>query len=335
MKKNNFKRGWLVAVLLAVPIWAGAHSSKTTQRGFADVNVQCQQVRYLRPPPADLPRSHGPGRCDAGVLYYQTPSKASDTKWDKVRECAFRTNDSAVLMLLYANGNGVAPNLGLAMKYACAAPGTQLDVRNRLARLKRQASQRSFDGCTDGSGRLRELCTATRDRQGERVHGDELAALARSWTPKERVGLEMARDAMRYFAEHRADYETDQGSLARSRLRGEAISQELERFLADIEDFQNGNTPRFSESESRALDDRMNQAYRDFMQAQPGPDSYLGSIRKSGVEKTQHAWLAYRDAMELFGSIKYPDVPPSGWRALLTSRRIRQLSELTAAAEGR
>jgi uncharacterized protein YecT (DUF1311 family) len=140
---------------------------------------------------------------------------------------------------------------------------------------------------------------------------------------------------MRYFAEHRADYETDQGGVARARLHAEALSAEFERFSADIENFQGGKVPRYTEIEFKALDAKLNVAYREFMEAQPGPDSYLGTVRKSGVEKTQHAWLAYRDAMELFGSIKYPDVPASAWRGLLTSRRIRQLSELTAAAEGR
>jgi uncharacterized protein YecT (DUF1311 family) len=53
------------------------------------------------------------------------------------------------------------------------------------------------------------------------------------------------------------------------------------------------------------------------------------------VEKTQHAWLAYRDAMELFASTKYPSAPASGVRALLTSRRLRQLTELQNAAAGR
>jgi uncharacterized protein YecT (DUF1311 family) len=113
------------------------------------------------------------------------------------------------------------------------------------------------------------------------------------------------------------------------------MDAEFERFATDIEDFQAGKTPRFTEADFKALDDKMNQAYREFMEARPGPDSYLGTIRKSDVEKTQRAWLAYRDAMELFGSIKYPDVPASGWRALLTSRRVKQLAELAAAAEGR
>jgi uncharacterized protein YecT (DUF1311 family) len=337
MKANTRKaRLAMAAALVGVQAWAAPHPVKQGA-GFADVARQCEQVRYLRPPPADLPRATGPARCDAGLLYYQAISKGGtpESEWDKVRDCAFRTNDSAILMMLYANGSGVAPNLGLAMKYACAAPGTQLDVRNRLARLKRQARQASF-GCGDAaSARLHELCGGVRIRHASASEKDELAALARTWTPKERLGLDMARDAMRYFAEHRADYETDQGSQARVRLHAEALNAELERFAADIEDFQGGKTPRFTDADFKSLEDKMNQAYRAFMDAQPTADSYLGTIRKSGVEKTQRAWLAYRDAMELFGSIKYPDVPASGWRALLTSRRIRQLSELTAAAEGR
>ncbi|MGZ5202022.1 MAG: lysozyme inhibitor LprI family protein [Telluria sp.] len=325
------------AALLGAQAGAAPHPGRHGDGGLADVARQCGQVRYLRPPPADLPRATGPLRCDAGLLYYQAASRAAapDAGWDKVRDCAFRTNDSAILMMLYANGSGVAPNLGLAMKYACAAPGTQLDVRNRLARLKRDARHGGF-GCGDAaSARLRDLCAGVRVRQAAASDKDDLAALARTWTPKERVGLDMAREAMRYFAEHRADYETDQGSLARARLHAETMSAEFERFATDIEDFQSGKTPRFTDAEFKALDDKMNQAYREFMDARPGADSYLGTIRKSGVEKTQRAWLAYRDAMELFGSIKYPDVPASGWRALLTSRRIRQLSELTAAAQGR
>jgi uncharacterized protein YecT (DUF1311 family) len=79
----------------------------------------------------------------------------------------------------------------------------------------------------------------------------------------------------------------------------------------------------------------MNATYRQFMLTRPASTSYLGTIRKSGVEKSQRAWLAYRDAMELFGAIRHPQVPGSGWRALLTARRIKQLAELDNAAAGK
>jgi uncharacterized protein YecT (DUF1311 family) len=299
---------------------------------------QCQQVRYQRAPLDDMPRSRAPAHCDASARYYDTLAidKPSDEDWQKVRECAFRNNDNAVLMMLYANGAGVAPNLGLAMKYACSTESSPAEMKSRLAHLTRRTAHESFDQCDDVTGGARmAMCAGVRERQGEKLRNTELASFVRRWTQKEQLGFDMARQAARYFAQHRRDFETDQGGPAHSRLQADVAAAEYERFASDIEDFEKGKVPRFTEGEFTTLDERMNQVYQDFMQAAPGPNSYLGTIRKAGVEKTQRAWLAYRDTMELFGSIKYPGVPASGWRALLTSRRLQQLSELNDAAIGK
>jgi uncharacterized protein YecT (DUF1311 family) len=174
-----------------------------------------------------------------------------------------------------------------------------------------------------------------RQRASAKAKGDELGALARGWAPKEQLGFDMALQAARYFAQHRRDNETDLSTAAHARIQAETESAELERFGQDIEDFQQGKLPHNSEAEFAALEEQMNAVYHQFMQTAPGPDSYLGTIRKSGVEKTQRAWLAYRDAMELFTSIKYPAMPSSGLRALLTARRLKQLTELDNAALGK
>jgi uncharacterized protein YecT (DUF1311 family) len=299
---------------------------------------QCLQVRYLNPPPHDLPRLRTGGHCDATALYYDAKSKRAptDADWQAVRECAFRTGDNAVLMMLYANGAGVAPNLGLAMKYACSTQSSVPEMQHRLARLTRSGTRGHIDQCDDiSSGGKVGLCAGARAHQANKARADEILALAQAWAPKEKMGFEMALQAARHFAQHRRDYETDLGSVARTRLQAEAEAAELERFSTDVEQFEGGKPPRYTEAEFAALEDKMNQVYQQFMQNAPGPDAYLGTIRKSGVEKTQRAWLAYRDAMELFGSIRYPDVPPSGWRALLTARRLRQLTELNNAELGK
>src|SRR5205085_4812981 len=109
----------LAPLMLAVPALAAVSypnlsaAGKTVPAG-AQWYRQCQQVRYLRPPPQDLPHLRTGGHCDAAALYYGAKSKpaATDADWQAVRECAFRTSDNAVLMMLYANGSGVAPNLG-------------------------------------------------------------------------------------------------------------------------------------------------------------------------------------------------------------------------------
>jgi uncharacterized protein YecT (DUF1311 family) len=296
---------------------------------------QCQQVRYLRPPPQDLPRARSAGHCDARDLYARTAGKSApgDADWQAVRECAFRTGDNAVLMKLYASGEGVAPNLGLAMKYACSTPGTAPEMKTRLVRLTTQPALRSAP-CTEAGGKSTR-CLGTHSDHAGGVQDGDIMALAQTWAPKEKTGLEMALEAARHFAEHRRDYETDIGSVARARLQAESEAAELERFASDVDEFEGGKLPRYTPAEFNALEEKMNQVYQQFMQNAPGPDSYLGAIRKNGVEKTQRVWLAYRDAMELFGSIRHPKVPASGWRALLTSRRLRQLTELNNAQLGR
>jgi uncharacterized protein YecT (DUF1311 family) len=332
----------LFTVLFAGQATAAPYPNVTGPRKEASSRAtwyqQCQQVRYQRPPQDDMPRSRAPARCDASTLYYDTLAldAPSDEDWQKVRECAFRDNDNAVLMMLYANGAGVAPNLGLAMKYACGIESSAAEMKGRLAHLTRRTAHEVLDQCDDVSGGARmAMCAGVRERQGEKLRNSELAPLVRHWTQKEQLGFDMARQAARYFAQHRRDFETDQGGPSRSRLQADVAAAEYDRFASDIEDFEKGKVPRFTEAEFTALDERMNQAYQDFMQTAPGPDSYLGTIRKAGVEKTQRAWLAYRDAMELLGSIKYASVPASGWRALLTTRRLKQLTELNDAAMGK
>ncbi|MFL6675644.1 MAG: lysozyme inhibitor LprI family protein [Massilia sp.] len=306
----------------------------------ADWYQQCMRVRSLGAPAKDRPRDGDLSRCDAAELYYDTQHlEAADAgAWKKVRNCAFRTNNTAVLMMLYANGEGVYPNLNLATKYACSVDSTPDEMKARVAHLRRKAagSGESFDLCDDiSSASMQGQCAGLRERGHDQQRGGQLAALARTWSPKEQTGFDLAYKAAHNFGQHRAEYETDASGSAKRSLQLEASSSELDQFVRDIRDFESGKVPQFSEGEFRALEDSMNRTYQQFMAAPASDASYLGTIRKSGVEKTQHAWLAFRDAVELFGSMKYPAAPASGLRALLTSRRLKQLSELENAAEGR
>ncbi len=321
------------ALAFPYPYLVGTNKDRRAQ---AEVTVECQRVRYQRVPAQDMPRLPASPRCDARALYDRTLSMKSpaEADWQAVRDCAFSTNNNSVLMMLYANGEGVAPNLGLAMRFACSSPGSAAEMQSRLKHLVQRGARERLDRCDDAPGTA--PCAGVRERRAAmKAHGDEFASLSRGWTPKEQVGFDMALQAVRYFAQHRRDNETDTSSVAHARIQAEVEAAELERFGRDVGDFQEGKLPGFSETEFSKMEEKMNATYRQFMQAAPAPDSYLGNIRKSGVEKTQQAWLAYRDAMELFTSIKYPAMPSSGVRALLTSRRLQQLSELDNAILGK
>lgn len=302
---------------------------------------QCLRVRDARLPRQHLPAAGQSGRCDAQALYYDTLNlpEAQDADWRRVRECAVRTNAHGVLMMLYANGAGVTPNLDLATRHACSIQSPVNEMKSRVQHLRRRAGgedRAQVDVCDDVvSAEMRGQCGALRERQRDKSRAGQLAALTRGWSAKEQLGLEMAGKAAHYFAQHRVDHETDTGSAAARSLQLETQAAELDSFVADVLDFEAGRLPRYSEAEFASLETRMDAVYRQFMLTRPASHSYLGSIRKTGVEKTQRAWLAYRDAMELFGSIRYPQVPGSGWRTLLTARRLKQLSELDNAAAGR
>ena len=302
---------------------------------------QCLRVRNVKPPLQQQPASKESGRCDASTLYYDTLNmgSASDAQWRRVHECAVRTNAHGVLMMLYANGAGMTPNFDLATKYACSIQSPVNEMKSRVQHVRRRASgedRAQLDVCDDVvSAEMRGQCGAVRERQRDKSRAGQLAALTRGWNAKEQLGLEMASKAAHYFAQHRVDYETDTGSPAARSLQLDSQAAELDSFVADVLDFEAGRVPRHSEAEFASLEEKMNAVYRQFMLTRPASNSYLGSIRKTGVEKSQRAWLAYRDAMELFGSIRYPQVPGSGWRALLTARRIKQLTELDNAAAGR
>ena len=300
---------------------------------------QCLRVRAEKP--RQPPSRAESGRCDASTLYYDTLNApdAREADWRRVHACAVRTNAHGVLMMLYANGHGAMPQLGLATRHACSIQSPVNEMKSRVQHLQRVAANREpgpVDVCDDvASAEMRGQCGAVRERQRDRQRATQLATLSRGWSDKEQLGLEMASKAAHYFAQHRVDYETDKGSGAARSLQPETQAAELDTFAADVLDFEAGRGPRFSEGEFASLEKKMDAVYRQFMLNRPVSGSYLGSIRKTGVEKTQRAWLAYRDAMELFGAIRYPQLPGSGVRALLTARRIRQLTELDNAAAGR
>lgn len=301
---------------------------------------QCLRVAAHKPPAQDLARLPGAEPCNATELYYDTRNApaAAEHDWQKVRQCAHQSSNAAVLMMLYANGEGVAPNPQLAIKYACSIDSPAAEMKGRLAHLRRKAagSGGAVDLCDDVTGGDRlGMCAALRERQREKLRAAQMAGATRHWSEKEQLGVDIASKALRYFAQSRYEHETDLSGTTRRTLQVDVMAAELDQFVNDLAEFESGKVPRFSEAEYQSLDDKLQQTYRQFMTARPAAASYLGTIRKTGVEKTQRAWLAYRDAMELFGAIRYPAAPASGWKALVTSRRLRQLAELDDAAAGR
>lgn len=302
---------------------------------------QCLRLRPEQAPRRDTAfASEAPAlkSCNANDLYYDARSvtAATNADWEKVRDCAFASNDTGVLTMLYANGKGVAKNLKLATKFACSTESAIAEMAGRVNNLTRRmtiSQGADFDICEDvSSGYMQGICALIDERQQEKRRNARLTAIVRKWPTKDQVAFRTLSNALNTFAQHRAEDETDLSGSARKAQEVDALSAELDQFAADIESFEAGKLPAYTSSEFNGLNQRLNDAYRSFMKIPHLDAALVGSIKQEDVQKTQQAWLGYRNAMVAFGTTRYPTVTAISWNALLTERRARQLAEFAEAA---
>ncbi len=313
----------------------------------ADWYQRCMRVKNINPPKLDLPSTQlasSLAGCEPLDMYYDAKA-ANKADWQKVKACAFVHEDTTVLMMLYANGFGVKRNLELAMKYACSDGGAPAEVEGRVSHLASliengnppEEGGKVFDVCDDiTSGMMMGLCTAWSERQKERVRSSRLAAIVSSWDSSQRVVFEKLQTSESDFAEAVGRRETDQMGTARGELVLEAEAAERDMFVSDIEQYEDGVFPSFSEGEFKELDKQINQTYKKLMRSKTtGEYERLGftTVTKSDVRETQRLWLKYRDAWVALGRSRYPSVSAYSWKALLTQRRIKQLEALQEAAD--
>ena len=310
-------------------------------RGDADKDWHklCISVKDAQPPKSDLPSAQNISALNGCVptdLYYEAKRKiaTNNADWEKVKDCAFEKNDRNVLMMLYANGFGVSKKVNLATKYACEIGGAPAEVEGRiwhLARMSDGRDDRTFDLCDDiTSGYMQGICTSFEERQNARERNGRLAEITENWPQFQKEAFLSLQNALRSFAKHVSDEETDSSGSGRAAFMIEAEAAEIAFFVDDLSDFEYGNMPRFTSRQFKEYDKTLNQLYRKIMQSESMTGSRLGytTITKVGVKNTQRAWLKYRDAWVAFGHIKYPSVAPQSWKALLTERRIKTLEHL-------
>jgi hypothetical protein len=302
---------------------------------------QCLRVRTEEPPDADrrFKRStEGPSNCSATDLYYDA-SDAAPTQhpdWRRVRQCAFATQDFGVLMMLYANGEGVNRNPRLATKYACSLDSAVAEMAERVQRLSAHSGRRGgehFDLCDDiTSGYMQGVCAAIQERQQKKIRDAQLAQYVKDWRPDELAALQGLKDRLREFANHRAQDETDLGGTARGALQIEAQSGEYEQFLRDIGKIRSCKRPAQGPAIG-TLDLRVQQAIKNLTSQHTRNGLNFGTVEPIGIQRTQQAWQQYRDAWRQLLATKCPRTDPRPWLAALTARRLAQLREFSGDAD--
>jgi uncharacterized protein YecT (DUF1311 family) len=295
---------------------------------------QCMRVEKLTSEPA---ARKAPAGCDATDLYYRKRSQArtSPAEWDQVRACANATGNHAVLMMLHANGYGVARDTDRAIHHACSLDFTaKAEMAGRIDHLARGLGPgKPFDQCDDiTSGYMGAICAGLRESQDRRVREARLERAARALPAASQKALAKLRLAADAYAKAGAGEEDMQGTAA----AGLAVQHEAglrEEFMQAALDTIDGKLPAASAETFAERDRQLNQLYQTVMTApsrqQDSPDRIGDStITHADVRQAERAWLAYRDAFAAFCASLPSGSDAAAIKTLLTTQRIAQLRKV-------
>ncbi len=293
--------------------------------------AQCQALGKTTYPAAE---PGGPAGCSAVKLYYGIGMPVDHVR---ARQCALASpgddqpfrEDRGVLMMVYANGQGVARDFTLARKAACEAGGAPAEVAGRLehlAGMEAGRNKRPIDVCDDAtSGYMGGWCASVANQLKEQQRGAGFARLIAPWNAREKQAFSSLEARAGAFFDLRSVEEVDLSGTARAAFTIAEEARQREDFRLSVAAFEKGALPRDSDAGFARLDARLNAVYR---QLKALPEPRFGTIRFEGIQRTQRAWLAYRDAWVAFGKVRYPQVAPNAWRAYFTRKRIAMLEGL-------
>ncbi|PBJ83501.1 hypothetical protein CMZ84_03070 [Lysobacteraceae bacterium NML93-0399] len=310
--------------------------------GPIDADGLCAPWREIAVPATDA-GTPLPG-CDTMTLYYGADGKGGDP--EAARHCAYADRaagdgkvfgGSAVLMMLYANGEGVARDLRLARRFACEYGGAPAEVSARLAHLQRvedDAASKRFDVCDDiTSGYMAGFCVGRAASFAHVAREREWQALQSDWTPAQKAAWHSVRQAADAYFEYAGSAEIDLTGTARAAFSVDARQLLEVQLLDDVQAFERGRLPGHTAADFARADRELNLVYgrvRSELRAGATAPEYslFGTITADGVRDTQRAWLRYRDAWVAFAATRWPDTPADTWRAWLTESRTQMLASI-------
>lgn len=300
-----------------------------------DWQAECAAAQSAQFPASDQPTAADKAALKSGDSrrYYYGIGVAKD--YVRARHAALSERDkhdgafaaSTILMMLYANGQGVERNLPLAIKLACEQeeqPREELSGRvSHLRALK--TSGAAFDFCDDVSGgEMEGYCATLAEERKAAERGHELDDLIRDWPAEQRARLQTLRAALKSFATMRARRERDLSGTDQGTLIAETEAALHERFANALREFEAGKLPSHDAEQLVRADAELNRVYKEAL----AKDFSDTTITAAGIKATEKAWLAYRDAWLALAALRYPAVPAEAFKTWLTQERTEQLQNL-------
>lgn len=311
----------------------------------ADGATQAKCKQYLQTPlPAEASQIPAPKEwpdCNSYKLYSGIGTKID---YAAARKCAWSERlaqradleprytiasvfgGSAMLTVLYVNGDGIPQDLQLAAKFVCEAGGAPMEIKYRLEDVASIAtpshSPKKFDFCEDiTSGFMQGFCAAYSSELQDQKRTAQLDQITSNFTPEQRQLFDSLQKAQSAYAEAHVRGEIDLSGTARAMFQIDAEDTLREDFIAALQSFEAGNFPSSSPSGYKETDHRLNAAYRDSISNADKNKHDYGAIQPEGIRNAERAWLRYRGAFVAFAKVRYPNIPAEAWLTLLTVDR--------------
>ena len=238
---------------------------------------------------------------------------------------------SAMLSVLYANGQGVQRDQALAIRFACEAGGAPGEIGGRIQHLEKLEKPSSptgntFDFCDDiTSGFMEGFCAARASELQDQRREDSIRSITDPFTADQKTAFGNLRRAEETYAESHGRGEIDLSGSARAMFQIDAEDSLRDDFIEAVTYFESGNIPGGDAASYREADSKLNIVYRRVMAKTEQHKSEYGAVQPEGIRAAERAWLKYRDAWLVFAKVRYPNVPPEAWLTLLTRDRISVL----------
>lgn len=257
-----------------------------------------------------------------------------------------------MLTMIYANGNGVARNTALAMRFACESiDAGELDLEDafspedsegdgitpsdflaEVATMGEAAGgkrQRTIDMCSYAGNMDWDIsdCDYIRHLLDEQQRMATIESLSRNFNPEQKAAYLKLISAFEAYLKAHNDNETSVTGHHPADPQWERQPQQEIDFIENMRRFESGKLP-FSNSADYARADRaLNDLYRQTMvNARNLGQSDVGWPPKpEGLRDTERLWLVYRDAWAAFGVLRYPQVSKENWLTWATLQRIDDL----------
>jgi hypothetical protein len=341
------KRVLLIATLVALPLCAPAQFKKAAPApapppvpsGPVPAPApSCSQV-LAKPFDGGLDPRIQPD-CDSSSFYFGINRDKDPVL---ARACAFieRFNHvdkdgsmftgPGILSMVFANGEGTPRDLDLARRFTCEnKEASPAEIQARLELIEKIAvtptNPPKFDLCaTAKTATSWSWCTAVLVRQHDSRRYNEMVAIVEKLTPEGQEAFKTLQAAEGVFESARAEGEIDQNGLANQAW----ILQEQDRlratFVADLKLF---SKPDFTQPVAYAVAD--SKVAEDYQKIRISAAKLFANttITLAGVDKTQAAWLKYRDAWRAYEGVVNPKLSGDDVACQISRERIFQLHKL-------